>query len=172
MGFKPWGELRFGTSPMQYQYTGQYRDSYINLYWYGSRWYDDSLCRFIQPDAIIPSNGGNYSPLTVDYHEIQFLEQLNQENRERLGDSQAKTPSVPTNPLAFDRYSYANSNPLAYSDPDGHFAFLVPLLAGALIGGGISTAAYLIAAKASGQEATWAGAAGAFAGGQLQVLLA
>jgi RHS repeat-associated protein len=56
MGFKPWGEQRFGTSPMQYQYTGQYRDSYINLYWYGSRWYDESLGRFIQPDSIVSEN--------------------------------------------------------------------------------------------------------------------
>jgi RHS repeat-associated protein len=31
-------------------------DSYINLYWYGSRWYDDTLGRFIQPDSIIPEN--------------------------------------------------------------------------------------------------------------------
>jgi RHS repeat-associated protein len=54
MGFKPWGELRFGTSPTQYQFTGQYRDSYINLYWYGSRWFDPALGRWIQPDAIVP----------------------------------------------------------------------------------------------------------------------
>jgi hypothetical protein len=43
--YKPWGEKRFPTGasglPTTYRYTGQRQDSYINLYWYGSRWYDD-----------------------------------------------------------------------------------------------------------------------------------
>jgi hypothetical protein len=104
----------------------------------------------------------------VDYHEIPFLEQLNKENRERLGDSQAKSPSVPINPLSFDRYSYTFNNPLVNKDPDGHFvfaAFAVPILAGMVIGGAISTTFYFIATNASGQEPTVAGAVGAFAGG-------
>ena len=103
--------------------------------------------------------------MTVDYHETQFLDQLNQENRKRLEDPQEKTPPVPTNPLAFDRYSYSYNNPLVYSDPDGHFAFLIPLLAGFVIGGAISTAAYIGITQASGRQVTWAGGIGAFAGG-------
>ena len=58
--YKPWGEKRYpsGASglPTTYRYTGQRQDSYINLYWYGSRWYDDSLGRFIQPDSIVPES--------------------------------------------------------------------------------------------------------------------
>jgi RHS repeat-associated protein len=66
MGFKPWGEQRFGASPTQYQSTGQYRDSYINLYGYRSRWYDQSLGRFIQPDTLVPDPG---DPVAFDrYH--------------------------------------------------------------------------------------------------------
>jgi RHS repeat-associated protein len=30
------------------------KESYINLYWYGSRWYDDYLNRWTSPDSIIP----------------------------------------------------------------------------------------------------------------------
>jgi RHS repeat-associated protein len=167
MRYYPWGGQRYvyGTTPTTLLFTGQRRESSFGLYYYGARWYDPYLNRWIQPDTIIPSDRGSYSSLIVDYHETEFLEQLNQENHKRLEDPQAKSLPVPANPRAFDRYSYANNNPLVYSDPDGHFAFLVPLLAGALIGGGISTAAYLIAATASGQEATWAGAAGAFVGG-------
>ena len=36
-------------------YTGQKLDSHINLYWYGSRWYDNGLERFIQPDSLVPN---------------------------------------------------------------------------------------------------------------------
>ena len=54
--YYPWGGVRWssGASPTDYMFTGQQEVSYINLYWYGSRWYDQSLGRFIQPDSIVP----------------------------------------------------------------------------------------------------------------------
>jgi len=164
--FTPWGETRQGSSvtATDYSFTGQ-RTHSLGMLWYSSRFYDPYLNRWVQPDRIIPGGSCVYSPLVVDYHETKFLEQVNQENRKQVEDPQVKSSNVPINPIAFDRFSYANNDPLRYTDPDGHFAFLVPLLAGALIGGGISTVAYLIATKASGQDPTWAGAAGAAAGG-------
>ena len=42
-------------------YTGQKLDSYINLYWYGSRWYDASLGHFIQPDSLVPNPGASWA---------------------------------------------------------------------------------------------------------------
>jgi len=55
-GYKPWGETRFvvGQTPTGYQFTGQLKDFSINLYWFNSRWFDQKLGRFIQPDIIIP----------------------------------------------------------------------------------------------------------------------
>jgi RHS repeat-associated protein len=53
--YKAWGETRLGGLPTKYRYTGQFEDSYIKLYWYGSRWYDTSLGRFTQADIIIPA---------------------------------------------------------------------------------------------------------------------
>ncbi len=38
----------------EFRFTGQRMDSYINLYWFGSRWYDPVIGRFIQSDSIIP----------------------------------------------------------------------------------------------------------------------
>ena len=56
LAYKAWGENRYsyGTTPTTYRYTGQRQDSYINLYWYGSRWYDAYLNRWTSPDSIIP----------------------------------------------------------------------------------------------------------------------
>jgi RHS repeat-associated protein len=55
--YKAWGETRFssGTTPTKRQYTGQISEmASIGLYFYGARWLDPSLSRWIQPDSIIP----------------------------------------------------------------------------------------------------------------------
>ena len=75
---------------------------------------------FAQPDTIIPGQGDSYTALIVDYHEIQFLAQLNNENRKRIDDPRAKFPQIPINSAAFDRYSYVLNNPVRYNDPSGH----------------------------------------------------
>jgi len=48
----PWGGTRYGSSPTAFQYTGQRNDSAIGLYYYGARYYDPALARFIQADTI------------------------------------------------------------------------------------------------------------------------
>ena len=53
--YSAFGEMRYlnGETVTDLLYTGQKLDSYINLYWYGSRWYDSALGRFTQADSII-----------------------------------------------------------------------------------------------------------------------
>jgi RHS repeat-associated protein len=70
-------------------------------------------------------------PLTVGFHETQFLGKLNQENglgfwfqlsdreRQRAGE-----PWGPSNPQALNRYAYVLNNPLKYTDPSGHSVYM------------------------------------------------
>jgi len=57
--YKPWGEDRWasGTTPTTYRYTGQRKESAIGLYYYGARWYDPALARFVQADTVVPNPG-------------------------------------------------------------------------------------------------------------------
>jgi RHS repeat-associated protein len=96
MRYKAWGEIRYssGTTPTQYQYTGQYSHEFeFGLYFYNARWlrsvpvtkcrgYDPSLSRFAQADTIVPTSTQGTQ--------------------------------------AWDRYAFVNNNPVRYTDPSGH----------------------------------------------------
>ena len=61
--YSAFGEIRAGEASTDYLYTSQRKEDYIKLYWYGSRWYDDALGRFIQPDSLVPDY---FNPLDWD----------------------------------------------------------------------------------------------------------
>jgi len=67
--YNAWGDTRYswGTTPTTYRYTGQRRDSYINMYYMGARWYDQQLGRWISPDTIIPQLGNPQSLSRYSY---------------------------------------------------------------------------------------------------------
>ena len=50
---------RYENGPLNtaYHYTGQRIESNTDLYFYGSRWYDPVVGRFLQPDSIVPEPG-------------------------------------------------------------------------------------------------------------------
>jgi RHS repeat-associated protein len=54
-----WGDMRYnpGSQMTSYRFTGQRWDSGSGLYYYGARWYDPLIGRFIQADTIVPNPG-------------------------------------------------------------------------------------------------------------------
>ncbi|MBI4790951.1 MAG: hypothetical protein HY782_28305, partial [Chloroflexi bacterium] len=54
--YYPYGAVRSttGTLPTDYTFTGQKRDNEAGLHYYGARYYERTLSRFIQPDTVIP----------------------------------------------------------------------------------------------------------------------
>jgi RHS repeat-associated protein len=61
--YYPWGTERYtyGTTPTTYHFTEQRLESGIGLYYYGARWYDPAVGRFIQADNLIPDQGNSQS---------------------------------------------------------------------------------------------------------------
>jgi RHS repeat-associated protein len=56
MRYKAWGEQRYaeGAAPTEFHFTGQRELSVLGLHFYGARWYDSLLGRFIQADTVVP----------------------------------------------------------------------------------------------------------------------
>lgn len=54
--YTPWGTTRniSGSNPSDYGFTGQRKED--DIYYYGARWYDPAIGRFMQADTIVPLN--------------------------------------------------------------------------------------------------------------------
>jgi len=57
--YDPWGKVSRteGNVDPEKRFTGQILDPESGLYYYGARYYDPELVRFISPDPIVPSPG-------------------------------------------------------------------------------------------------------------------
>jgi len=53
----PYGATRSGAVSTTYKFTGQRLDDSTGLYYYGARYYDAAIGRFVQADSIVPSPG-------------------------------------------------------------------------------------------------------------------
>ncbi len=52
--YYPFGMVRTGGALSRFLYTGQESDTETGLYYYGARFYDPALARFVQPDSMLP----------------------------------------------------------------------------------------------------------------------
>ncbi len=55
--YKPYGDEQYKNNTSanpSHRYTGQMLDTDADLYYYGARYYDAKLARFIQPDSVFP----------------------------------------------------------------------------------------------------------------------
>jgi len=55
--YKAFGETRFSSGNLgtDYKFIGQREQAELGLYFYGARWFDPSVGRFISPDTIVPT---------------------------------------------------------------------------------------------------------------------
>ena len=106
---KPFGEEYSapGTETNDRTFVGKEKDDETGLHYFGARYHDSKIGRFISPDPV-----GAVDP---------FSSQTNQ--------------TILGNPQRLNYYAYSLNNPYRYVDPDGEFTYLVRgiIVAGKLI---------------------------------------
>jgi len=93
----PYGATRSGAVSTAYKFTGQRLDDSTGLYYYGARYYDAVLGRFVQADTIVPDMSDTpLAALTVNFNNPIFLAEVGRENRWRVYQQQPSLPNDET----------------------------------------------------------------------------
>ncbi|MSP13293.1 MAG: RHS repeat-associated core domain-containing protein [Chloroflexi bacterium] len=144
--FMPFGQERAGqpqSLPTDRNFTGQPLDASTGLLYYGARYYDSSLGRFIQPDTIVPQPGNPQSLNRFSYvlnNPLRYVDPSghdpldNQWHSEFKGvhnrDPQWQDVAIRLFSIAFtdewDENNFYNSQGDLLNDPNLHTIFTTP----------------------------------------------
>lgn len=106
--YNPFGgvlaDVQSGSYENDHKFTGKERDDDTGYYYYGARYYQADIGRFLSQDPV-------YAAMGADGNMMRRL----------LKD-----------PQLMNSYTYTRNNPIVLVDPDGQFAFFAPLVAFAL----------------------------------------
>ncbi|MBI4332382.1 MAG: hypothetical protein HY673_14000 [Chloroflexi bacterium] len=105
--YTPFGQTRASSGALPaHKFTGQRLDD-VGLYYYGARYYDPALARFISADSVVSGNPGGNSVV----YDLMVDMTTAISGPDRL---------APSSPQSLNRYSYVLNNPLRYTDPSGN----------------------------------------------------
>jgi len=120
----PFGGIRLdtGSVDVRHKYTGQEEDPETGLYYYGARYYDPVLARFISPDPIVPDPTDPQSLNRYSYTRNNPLRYIDPTGNFDFDGSDSEfdllygsydssgLSSLSFNPGSYNSYSYFNSN--------------------------------------------------------------
>ena len=119
--YYPFGGTRLGDVPTDKKFTGQRLDEGTGLYYYGARYYDPAIGRFISADSFVQWSAG-FDVVSTQLT-INAIPQGLGTALAYNGNYPKSTFQAPENPQTLNRYSYVLNNPLTYNDPYGWLTF-------------------------------------------------
>ena len=123
LDYYPFGAVRLDESSTSYindyKYTGKELDGDTGLYYYGARYYDAGVGRFVGVD-----------PVALNIGTKIFYESLDVNYKGKKDEQKKILKKYLSNPQELNSYSYVANNPLKYVDPKGESLMLAAIIAG------------------------------------------
>lgn len=114
--YYPYGSTRLdekvGSFENTHKFTGKELDSETGLYYYGQRYYDPNIGRWVSEDPMFL-----FIAVKPDFKTEYVFEDIRSKNK----DNKKSQDKYLSNPQNLNVYSYTANNPLKYVDPNGEF---------------------------------------------------